>query len=451
MIFYHVLAHIDFFQNNLYFKGTWSEDFAGKALADKRTIAMLRSEKGRWVDYIIEFSRGIDNLVDIYGELSRINRSSGIGTSGKIDYYFDTFLQNVRKISIQDYMKEIERYNEAVAQYGPVGESVFFSETVKKYPEFEALFDKQKREQQVPTEDLMDYLQRHSPFLQRSENQWMKMVMEVVRQTSLYFQPQIRTKILNEGWASYWHDLLFMRDDRIKGNEVSYARVNAKVTALPRIGMNPYALGMRLFSHLRQMADKGRISYEFQALADIDKRREFDKQTGKGLAFIFDIRENYNDFSFINAFVDQEFVNAYKLFVTGRRLSQPKGVWEYYVKSRSSVDYKKMLIDSLYHPPHITVDKEKTGEASLYLTHLDEGKPLVREYIANTMMGIEYLWGGTVKLETTEMVEEEIEEESQHPFYILSSIIMDRPREKTMVSKRVVYTMEKRKLTRTVL
>ena len=29
MIFYHVLAHIDFFQNNLLFSNTWNEDFVG--------------------------------------------------------------------------------------------------------------------------------------------------------------------------------------------------------------------------------------------------------------------------------------------------------------------------------------------------------------------------------------------------------------------------------------
>ena len=58
----------------------------------------------------------------------------------------------------------------------------------------------------------------------------MKQVVQIVRQTSLYFQPQIRTKIMNEGWASYWHETLFMRDDRIAGHEVDFARVNAMVT-----------------------------------------------------------------------------------------------------------------------------------------------------------------------------------------------------------------------------
>ena len=64
MIFYHVLGHIDFFQNNLFYENTWDIDLTGQALADKRLIAQLRSEKGRrWVDYTIEFARGIDDQV----------------------------------------------------------------------------------------------------------------------------------------------------------------------------------------------------------------------------------------------------------------------------------------------------------------------------------------------------------------------------------------------------
>ncbi len=70
MIFYHVIGHIDFFQNNLYFRHTWDYDFASKRAHDKRLIAKLRSEKGRWVDYVIEFSRAIDNLVGYFDLLA---------------------------------------------------------------------------------------------------------------------------------------------------------------------------------------------------------------------------------------------------------------------------------------------------------------------------------------------------------------------------------------------
>lgn len=452
MIFYHVLAHIDFFQNNYFFQHTWHEDFAGQALADKRTIAMLRSDKGRYLDYVIEFTRGIDNLVGYYHQLSDLNRPLGTKASQKLDFYFDHFLQTMAKVSFQDYLKEIERYNQTMEEFDAMGESVFFSLVAKKYPEMEALYTHKMKERKEKPGDLIGFIGERSPFLQKEENRWMKTVMEIVRQTSLYFQPQIRTKILNEGWASYWHEKLFINDDRIKGNEVNFAMVNAKVTALPRIGMNPYALGMRLFSHLEEQADKGKISFEFHRLADAQARKDFDLKTGKGQGFVFQIRENLNDFMFINTFVDQDFVDTYKLFVVGKRLNPDKDVWEYFIQSRKAADYKKMLLDSLYHPPFIKIHEPKADQGLLYLDHQFEGKPLVREYISHTLLGIEYLWGGPVKLETTELIEDSEAHKSVLSFYnIPDPAKKDQPREKKVKYRRVLYTMENRKLSRSLL
>ena len=86
-----------------------------------------------------------------------------------------------------------------------------------------------------------------------------------------------------------------------------------------------------------------------------------------------------------------------------RVMDEQRMVWQWYVKSRNADQYKQMVKDQLYHPPHITVDVDKTGSDSLYLVHHFEGKPLVKEFVHNTMLGIEYLWGGKVMLETTEV------------------------------------------------
>ncbi|MDR3568398.1 MAG: SpoVR family protein [Syntrophobacteraceae bacterium] len=442
MIFYHVLAHIDFFQNNTFFKHTWDEDFAGRALSDKRSIAMLRSEKGRWVDYVIEFSRSIDNLVGFHSELSELNQPGEIKTSAKLDFYFDIFLQTIRKVNLIDYLKEIDRYNEAARQFGEMSETLFFSQVTRSYPEFDALFDRHKKQGRRQARDLLDFLLLNSAFLQKEENRWMQSVIEIVRKTSLYFQPQIRTKILNEGWASYWHEKLFLKDDRIRGNEVGFARVNALVTSLPRIGLNPYALGMRLFSHIEEMADKGKMSYDFQRLQNAGRRRDYDKATGSGLDHIFRVREDFNDFTFINSFVDQEFVDRHKLFVTGARLNPDKGTREYYVRSRDAGQYRQMVLDQLYHPPFIEIEKSNTEDNCLCLNHHFEGKPLVKEFISNTMIGIEYLWGGPVKLETSEPIKKARESyPGESP----------PPADREPSHRRVLYTMKDRQLSRTLL
>lgn len=443
MIFYHVLGHIDFFQNNIFFRHTWDYDFTGQALSDKRLITLLRSEKGHWVDYIIEFARGIDNLVGYFDELARLNHPPQTTHSRRLDFYFDVFLQVVKKVKVSEYVKELERYNESVKTYGEPGEQMFFSEVDKKYPEFPALFKKTLEGKPAHKKDIVRFIMDHSEFLNKEEHRWMKSVIEVVRNTSLFFQPQIRTKIMNEGWASYWHETLFLRDDRIQGHEVDFARVNAGVTAMPRVGLNPYALGMRLFYYIEEFAEKGKYSFEYRKLFDAEARDQFDSKAGQGRAFIFKLREEFSDFTFINTFIEQDFVNRNKLFVAGKRLNQARMVWEYYVKSRKADDYREMLIDSLYHPPYIEVDEAKTAEGGLYLVHHFEGKPLVTEFIQNTLMGIEYLWGKPVFLETSEVISVSPPQAPQPPAGTLPQEQQPPPK---IEWQRVLYTMKDRKL-----
>ncbi|MCU0590599.1 MAG: SpoVR family protein [Desulfobacterales bacterium] len=450
MIFYHVLAHIDFFQNNLYFRHTWDYDFTGQALSDKRMIAQLRSEKGRWVDYVIEFARGIDNLVGFHAELGRLNRTPSTPGSRMLDYYFDHFLQSVRALKPNKYIKEIERYNACLRESPEMGEQAFFAEVLRKYPEFDSNYKKSLEAKPLGRQDLMQFILTQSEFLNKERNRWMKPVVEVVRKTSLFFQPQIRTKIMNEGWASYWHERLFLQDDRISGHEVDFARTHAGVTAMPRVGLNPYALGMRLFQYIADMGDAGRHTMEFRKLTDLWEREHYDQDTGGGRELLFKIRENLNDFLFINSFVDQDFVSRFRLFVAGRRLNQSKGVWEIYVKSRSAGSYRAMLLNSLYHPPCIEVDRPRTGNGALCLVHRFEGKPLVREFIANTLLGIEYLWGKPVQLETSEVVHGE---PTSRPAALpgMQMSLSEEREQREMQWKRVLYTMQDRKLTREVL
>jgi stage V sporulation protein R len=403
MIFYHVLAHIDFFQNNMMFKNTWNDDFTGQALADKRLIDKLRAENGRWVDYVIEFSRGINNLVGYYNVLFQDQYAFTQQSEDKISYYFDVFLQEIVKKPNHFIFNEINRYNTSINNNKELGETLFLSEIRDAYPEFLGHFEKHKTGKIQKPFDVMDFIIQNSRFLKNEKNQWMKSVLNIVRNTSLYFAPQIRTKTINEGWASYWHDELFRRDDRIKGHEIAYARINAGVTSISRIGLNPYAIGLRLFQYIKKMADQGRLNYQFQFEQNAEKRKDFNKKLNEGDQFIFKIRQHFSDFTLLNTFIEQDFVNEYDLFVVGKRPNEERGTIEYYIKSKKAEDYKDMLINSLYHPPDIQVDLSKTNDSNLYLVHRFENKQLIKEFIPDTLVGLEFLWGGQVQLETTEI------------------------------------------------
>ncbi len=441
MIFYHVLGHIDFFQNNLFYKNTWDIDLAGQALADKRLIAQLRAEKGRWVDYAIEFARAVDNLVGYHRELNTTIANDSKRKLTRTDFYFDIFLQVLKNVSNNDYLKEITRFNACQAS-----NEDFFDLVISKYPEFEELYKKELTAKTMVDMDVMEYIIRYSPFLKEEENEWIKSIIQIVRNTSMYFQPQIRTKIMNEGWASYWHEYLFMRDDRICGHETNYAKINAGVTSMPKVGLNPYALGMRLFQHLKDMEDKGCYSFDYRFLKDEVKRKKFDTSKLSGDKYILNVRENFNDFTFINTFIDQEFITQHDLFVAGKRFNQQRMSMEYYIQSKNAEDYKQMVIDTLYHPPEIAIDPAGTKLGVLYLHHKFEGKPLKQDFIENTMIGIEYLWGGPVHLETSEPVMPAPSKTTQANFWDPATPKPSAPQKDSIKWKRMLYVMENRKL-----
>ncbi len=426
MIFYHVLAHIDFFQNNQLFSNTWNEDFVGKALADKRQIAFLRTKHGRWVDYVIEFSRSIDNLVGFFPALhQKIAPAIGADMAG---YYFNIFCQEKLKLNEHIVFKQIEQYNKLINNNPQVGKVLFFNDVIKKHPEFEVEFKKHTQNNQSNKKDIVEFIRDHSPFLNKDENKWMKTIVNIIRESSVYFSPQIRTKIINEGWASFWHDKLFRMDDRIKGNEIQYAKINASVTSINRVGHNPYAIGLRLIQEVEELGNRGMLSYEFEKITNIEQRNLFDTKMSKGLDAIFHLRKHFSDFTLINAFVSQDFVSKHNLMVIGKRQNEERKTTEYYVKSKKAEDYKKMLLDNLYHPPFITVDEVKTNDKCLCLNHKFEGKQLLKSHIKSTMMGISFLWGGNVELITQE--------------------IKLNKSDGTKWNKKVIYTYKNKKLTK---
>lgn len=448
MIFYHVLGHIDFFQNNVFFKKTWPGDFCGEALADKRLLNKIREEMGsqkRWVDYIIEFARSADNLVGYYQELGEDERTqiqSVLGVSSeRVNFYFGEFLRGLydnKTIALKLYYDEIERFNSCQKQFGQKqGEVVFFdAQSIRgRFPEFVSAFNKHKEKKKVKSKDILQYLMDHSVFINREENKWMKEVIEVVRRTSLYFQPQIRTKSINEGWASLCHERMFMADSRLNSYEIDFARTNSGVVVYPQIGFNPYITYKNLLEFVEDLAEKGKLSREYQLLKDVEARKDFTNSTEleMGKKILFEARRNFDDFTlanFLSVNDFQDFVNKYNLFVVGRRLNPEKFTTEYYIKSRNGEEYRQMLNDRLYHPPYVLINEDKAQEGELYLDHVFEGRTLVTEYIPAVLSGIAYLHGDSVKLETTEfdVDEEELQLMSWDPSF--------RP---TYTNLRVVY------------
>jgi len=462
MIFYHVLGHIHLFQNNVFFRKTWDDDFYGQALADKRLINSIREELGakkRWVDYVIEFALAIDNLVGYHKELEegvKAEKPEAFGFfSQKLDFYFGQFLKeryDTKAVEAKFYYDEVERYNRCVREHGEQkGESAFFEGDFfrGRFPEFNETFRKWKEKRKPKPRDIFEHLLEHSEFLQKEENEWMKDVIGVIRRTSLYFQPQIRTKILHEGWASLWHERLYIADERMRTRETDYSKVNAWVTSIPRFGINPYASGKLLLLFIEDLARKGKLSRDYQLLRGIQERKDYDKNFGEayGKRALFEAGKYLNDYLLVNFLSDedfQDFVDQNKLWIAGVRPSNTRwDIAEIYIKSKSGKEYRERLNRMLYHPPNIDfVSQAKAQGGELYLDHIYEGRSLLRRFIPTVLIGLEFFWGKRATLETTEY--EEVRSNDWREWW------RDRfnPKYKKI---RVLYTCENKRVTRKVI
>lgn len=92
-------------------------------------------------------------------------------------------------------------------------------------------------------DDLLLYLARHAPALQP----WERDVLGIVRAEALYLRPQARTRIMNEGWATFWHARLLRALPLRDAEYVDFARLHAAVCAPGVSGVNPYLLGSAIY------------------------------------------------------------------------------------------------------------------------------------------------------------------------------------------------------------
>jgi len=126
----------------------------------------------------------------------------------------------------------------------------------EKQREVERQTTKQLPEQ--PERDVLLFLMEHAPL-----KPWQRDVLDIVRQEAYYFAPQGQTKIMNEGWASYWHSTI-MTTRTLKPSEViDYADHHSGTMATQPGRLNPYKLGIELFRDIEERWNKGQFGPEW--------------------------------------------------------------------------------------------------------------------------------------------------------------------------------------------
>ena len=372
----HVYAHCDFFKNNYWFSKTnrkMLDEMANHATIVRRYMEALGQDK---VEDFIDCALSLENLIDIYAPFS------GAKPHVEVDESLDddAASEPVGKLRSKAYMDSYINPAE-------------FLDQQKKKREQEQL--RKKSFPENPERDVLLFLMEHAPL-----DSWEKRLLSIIREEAYYFTPQGQTKILNEGWATYWHSLMMTQIAPLHDSEiVEYCDQYAGVVAAAPGQLNPYKLGVELLRYVKRRWDKGQFGLEFLHCEDPKKRAEWDTGAGLGTQKLFEIRKIHNDITFIDSFLDEDFCHETKMFT----YDYDPRTNQYVISGRDLKDIKRSLLDQLtnFGQPIIrVVDGNFKNRSELLLVHEHEGRDLKHDFTIECLRNLYKVWKRPVHINT---------------------------------------------------
>ena len=346
----HVFAHCDFFKNNYRFAGTSRQMVESMAVSSARIREYEMKHGAEKVETFLDAALSIEEHIDPYpprrsrsdsGNERRVESSrpeGAYGASSKRGKYDDLWSLDERLRPGKPAESDRSKKNGPAPGKGKGGS---------------------KR-------DLVQFIMKESKVL----NEWQRDILAIIREESLYFRPQMETKIMNEGWASLWHARIMRELDLSEAESVEFAKMHSSVLQASPTSLNPYLVGYRI-------------------LEDIERRYGREK--------IFEVREVDTDVSFVRNYLTEKLVEDLDLYVY-RKIDDR---WEVTDKDWEAV--RDGIVGRLTNCglPYITAedaDYRRNGE--LFLKHSFEGQELDVKYLTKTLEHIYTLWGRPVYLET---------------------------------------------------
>ncbi|MCR6545026.1 SpoVR family protein [Dehalobacterium formicoaceticum] len=345
LVIAHVFAHCDFFKNNAWF---------AKTNRDMIETMSVNAEQIREYEFL-HGQREVEKILD-----------SALAIQEHIDFY-----QIVKEKEEPEYQKKCQREN-PYEDIWSIGEG-----------EKEEVSPEEKRFPLAPEKDIMGFVMTNSHSLK----DWQRDLLAMLREEMFYFWPQVETKIMNEGWAAYWHARILRAMDLSDEETLEFARLHASVLQTSRSQLNPYFLGMKIFEDIEKRWDK----------PSPEDQLKYDRRGGEGRDKIFEVRQMENDQSFLRNYLTQDLVRDLDLYLFKKQGSQ----WK--VSDTEWEAVRDGIVGNLVNGghPYLTVeDGNFRGNGNLYILHHHEGVDLDTYYLERTLPYVYDLWGKTVHLET---------------------------------------------------
>jgi stage V sporulation protein R len=376
LVMAHVYGHCDFFKNNSWFAHTnrkMMDEMANHSTQIRRYIETHGEDT---VENFIEVCLSLENLIDPHSPY--IQRTPGNGGNDATNP--EEKQASPHKLKSKPYMDSFINPAEFMEEQRQISE--------KKQK------DKKHKFPERLERDVLQFLINYARL-----EKWQAEVLSIVREEAYYFSPQGQTKIMNEGWATYWHSKMMTEKILTDSEVIDYADHHSGTLLTGSGRLNPYKLGVELFRDIEDRWNRGKFGKEYDECDDWQAKKNWDKQVGLGQKKIFEVRNLYNDLMFIDAFLTQEFCFEQNLFVYG--YNDRSDMYE--ISDREFKAVKEKLLFSLtnFGQPFIFVeDGNYLNRGELYLHHRHEGVDLQMDEARDTLANLFKIWNRPVHIET---------------------------------------------------
>ena len=373
LVMAHVYAHSDFFKNNVWFSRTNRKMVDEMANHSTRIRRFMEKHTVEAVETFIDMCLSIEDLIDPHSSFIVRERPRRDPREAAEEP------PTVRRLRSKDYMTDY------------INPPEFLAAQKKKLEEDQT---RSRRFPEAPVRDVLKFLIENAPI-----EPWQREVLSIVREEAYYFAPQAQTKIMNEGWATYWHSRIMTEKALTDSEVIDYADHHSGTVASHPGRLNPYKLGLELYKDIEDRWNRGKFGKEYDDCDDIRAKAEWDKGLGQGMAKIFEVRSIYNDVTFIDAFLTEEFAARHKLFT----YDYSRKTNAYHIASREFRKIKHQLLFSLTnhgHPFIYAVDSNHENRGELFLLHRHEGLDLKLDWASKALENVQAIWGRPVHLQT---------------------------------------------------
>lgn len=279
------------------------------------------------------------------------------------------------------------------------------NELWRTIPRSKAAMDAEEKQRfpDEPQENILYFIEKNAPLLQA----WQREIVRIVRKIAQYFYPQGQTKVMNEGWASFWHYTLMhaLYDERLVTDEfmLEILQNHTNVIRQPPYnsphysGINPYTLGYHMWQDIRRMCENP---------TEEDKQWFPHIVHTDWLTTLNEAMRYYKDESFIAQFLSPRLIRELKLFHIIDDNQNPE-LWVHSIHDADGYQRIRETLSGQYNlgniEPNIQVySVDIEGDRALTLHHTQHNRVPLGASTPEVLKHLYTLWKFPIILKTVD-------------------------------------------------